>query len=146
MASELENWSLEKWLKKLGLRKYKQAFIDNGYDTADLCANLNKEDLDAIGVHNKTSRSTLFTQSRKLLELFQKEGLMASEEVMVVAPPAEPSPRLSPKPSPKGSPNNDKRAAEKKGGHAPVNTVQHSGQRRRRRRRGRGGPISSRLL
>ena len=96
-SSELENWSLEKWLKKMGLRKYKQAFIDNGYDTADLCANLHKEDLDAIGVNNKTSRSTLFTQSRKLMELFQKEGLLASEEVIVERPSQ--NQQSSPKPS-----------------------------------------------
>jgi hypothetical protein len=82
MASDLENWSLEKWLKKLSLRKYKQAFIDNGYDTADLCANLNKEDLDAIGVTNKQHRSTLFTQARKLLLLVDKESYLASEEVV----------------------------------------------------------------
>ena len=121
MASELENWSLEKWLKKLSLRKYKQAFIDNGYDTADLCANLGKEDLDAIGVHNKTSRSTLFTQSKKLLELFQKEGLMASEEVVVVVPKRE-SPRLSPRPSPtEAKKRNSKDSAAL--GQSPVNTV-----------------------
>ncbi len=130
MASELENWSLEKWLKKLGLRKYKQAFVDNGYDTADLCATLHKEDLDAIGINNKTSRSTLFTQSRKLLELFQKEGLMASEEV-----PDEQIPKLSSKQSPKGSPKGaDKKKNSKDkfpgklalgggSGHAPVNAV-----------------------
>lgn len=91
MASELENWSLEKWLKKLGLRsKYKQAFIDNGYETADLCADLKKEDLDVIEVTNKHHRSTLFTQSRKLLELLNKEGLTASVEASL-EPPAKAS-------------------------------------------------------
>lgn len=82
MASELENWSLEKWLKRLGLRKYKQAFLDNGYVTPDLCANLQKEDLDAIGVSNKHHRSTLFTQARKLLEVVDKESFLASEEIV----------------------------------------------------------------
>lgn len=82
MALNLESWSLDKWLKNLSLRKYKQAFFDNGYETADLCANLNKEDLDVIGVTNKNHRSTLFTQSRKLLELLNKEGLTASEEAV----------------------------------------------------------------
>ena len=82
MTSELDNWSVEKWLKKLGLRKYKQSFIDNGYETAELCANLNKDDLDAIGVTNKHHRSTLFTQSRKLLEVVSQESLLtASEEL-----------------------------------------------------------------
>ncbi len=79
MSSDLENWTLDKWLKKLGLRgKYRQNFIDNGYDTPELCANLNKEDLDAIGVTNKHHRSTLFTQSRKLLGLVEKESELAS--------------------------------------------------------------------
>lgn len=73
--SELESWTLKKWLKKLGLHKYKQAFLDNGYDTVDLCADLKKEDLDAVGVTNKHHRSTLFTQSKKLQELIAKESL-----------------------------------------------------------------------
>ena len=90
MVSELENWNLEKWLNNLDLHKYTQAFIDNGYDTADLCANLHKEDLDAIGVHNKISRGTLFMQSKKLLELFNKEGLIASEEVVDKQSPQSP--------------------------------------------------------
>lgn len=82
MASDLENWTLEKWLKKLGFRKYKQAFIDNGYETADLCSRLNKEDLDAIGVTNKQHRGSLFTHARKLLELVDKESFLASEEIV----------------------------------------------------------------
>lgn len=90
MASELDNWTVERWLKKLGLRKYKQAFIDNGYETADLCANMNKEDLDAIGVTNKHHRSTLFTQARKLLTLLNEEGLTASVEDSIDYPKGTP--------------------------------------------------------
>lgn len=82
MATDLDNWNLEKWLKRLGLRKYKQGFLDNGYDTPDLCANLNKEDMDAIGVSNKQHRGTLFTQARKLLALVDKEAWTASAEVI----------------------------------------------------------------
>lgn len=82
MASDLENWTLDKWLKRVGLRKYKPAFIDNGYETADLCANLNKADLDAIGVTNKQHRGSLFTHARKLLELVDKESFLASEEIV----------------------------------------------------------------
>ena len=89
MASDLENWSVEKWLKKLGLRKYKQSFLDNGYDTAELCASLNKEDLDAIGVTNKQHRSTLFTQARKLLKLVDEESFLASEEIVEESAPAK---------------------------------------------------------
>ena len=91
MATDLENWSVEKWLKKIGMRKYKQAFLDNGYETADLCASLNKEDLDAIGVTNKNHRSTLFTQSRELLKLVDKESLLASED-SVDFPKGSPAP------------------------------------------------------
>lgn len=105
MASDLENWTLDKWLKKVGFRtKYKQAFIDNGYTTADLCANLSKEDLDAIGVTNKQHRGSLFTHSRKLLELVDRESFLASTEIVEVDDRAKsksktkgntPSPKLS---------------------------------------------------
>lgn len=62
---------MEKWLKKIRMSKYKQSFQDNGYETADLCASLSKEDLDAIGVSNEHHRSTLFTQAKKLRELVE---------------------------------------------------------------------------
>ncbi len=80
MATTLDNWTPEKWLKKIGMGKYKQSFLDNGYDTPDLCANLSKEDLDAVGVTNKHHRSTLFTQARKLLKLVDKDRYLASME------------------------------------------------------------------
>lgn len=82
MASDLENWNVEKWLKRIRMGKYKQAFVDNGYDTPELCSSLSKEDLDAVGVSNKHHRSTLFTQARKLLEIVDKESFLSSCEVV----------------------------------------------------------------
>jgi len=94
MATTLDNWTLEKWLKKIGMGKYKQSFIDNGYETPDLCANLSKEDLDAVGVTNKHHRSTLFTQARKLLKLVDKDRYLASMEEGVDGEMTEPTPTM----------------------------------------------------
>lgn len=63
---EEDEWSVEEWLEKAGLAEYTTAFIDNGYDTPELCASLKVEDLDAIGVTNKYHRSIVFTQARQL--------------------------------------------------------------------------------
>ena len=61
-----DEWSVEEWLEKGGLAEYTMAFIDNGYDTPELCASLKVEDLDAIGISNKYHRSIIFTQARQL--------------------------------------------------------------------------------
>ena len=61
-----DQWSVEEWLEKAGLAEYAAAFIDNGYDTPELCASLKVEDLDAIGVTNKYHRGIVFTQARQL--------------------------------------------------------------------------------
>ena len=61
-----DEWSVEEWLEKGGLAEYTTAFIDNGYDTPELCASLKVEDLDAIGITNKYHRSIIFTQARQL--------------------------------------------------------------------------------
>ena len=67
MASE--EWSTEKWLKKIGMSKYKQAFRDNGYETAELCASLSEVDMEAIGISNKNHKRSIFTQVGKLKEI-----------------------------------------------------------------------------
>lgn len=142
MSSDGEMWSLEKWLKKMGMhRKYKQAFIDNGYETAELCGNLQKDDLDAIGVTNKSHRSNLFIQSKKLQELVSKEAFTVSEEVLLDS--TEPSPveagpgrakrppnfRMGPIPSPQNLPdysepwNSNNAAATPGGSVSPRNTL-----------------------
>ena len=60
-------WSLEDWLQKLGLARYVEPFIDNGYDLQELCANLKTEDLDAIGV-KKEHRKRILAESSTLRE------------------------------------------------------------------------------
>jgi len=65
----MESWSVEEWLEKAGMGRYAQSFLDNGYDTPDLCANLKDEDLDAVGVVSKQHRSKIFAQAKILLEV-----------------------------------------------------------------------------
>lgn len=61
-------WSVEDWLKGANMGIYATAFVDNGYDTIALCAELKDEDLDAIGVTNKKHRAILFTHAKQLRE------------------------------------------------------------------------------
>lgn len=61
-------WNVDEWLKKIGLEKYSESFLDNGYETVELCANLCGKDLDAIGINNKQDRGSLVIHARKLLE------------------------------------------------------------------------------
>jgi len=65
----MEDWSVDEWLKKVGMGRYVQAFLDNGYDTPELCGGLKDEDLDAIGVTSKQHRSKLFAQAKILHDL-----------------------------------------------------------------------------
>lgn len=65
----MEDWSVDEWLKKAGMGRYVQAFLDNGYDTPELCGGLKGEDLDAIGVTSKQHRSKLFAQAKILHDL-----------------------------------------------------------------------------
>ena len=74
------------------MSKYKQDFIDNGYETPELCAELNKEALDAMEVTNKHHRSTLFTQSRKLLKLVDKDRYLALDGEETEEPQASVAP------------------------------------------------------
>lgn len=52
------------------MSQYAESFVDNGYDTPDLCAELQNDDLTAIGVTNKKHRSVLFSKARELLDLW----------------------------------------------------------------------------
>ena len=65
---ELEIWSVEEWLEKIGMSDYTDGFMDNGYETIELIGNMKGEDMDAVGVANKHHRGILFTQARLLLE------------------------------------------------------------------------------
>ncbi len=60
-------WDVTEWLTRAGLQDYAQSFVDNGYETVELCANLTGRDLTGIGVTNKQHRSLLHAHSRKLL-------------------------------------------------------------------------------
>lgn len=50
------------------LEQYTESFVDNGYETVELCANLSNKDMNAIGITNKQHRSTLVIHARMLLE------------------------------------------------------------------------------
>ena len=63
----LTEWDVTDWLTRAGLQEYTQSFVDNGYETVELCANLTGIDLTAIGITNKQHRSILHTHSRRLL-------------------------------------------------------------------------------
>ena len=62
------DWSVETWLEGLGLAVYTEAFLDNGYDPQELCANIKPEDLDAIGVENERHRTLIFAEAGRLRE------------------------------------------------------------------------------
>lgn len=81
-----EVWSVYEWLEKAGMSEYAESFVDNGYDTPDLCAELQNDDLTAIGVKDKKHRSIIFSKARELLKL------MSASEVIdgPVNTPAEP--------------------------------------------------------
>ena len=67
MEESREEWSVFEWLEKAGMSQYAESFVDNGYDTPDLCAVLQNDDLTAIGVTNKKHRSVLFSNARELM-------------------------------------------------------------------------------
>lgn len=90
-----ENWSVQDWLKSIGMSKYEEGFMDNGYDTPELVADINKEDLDAIKVTKKRDRSTLFTQAMKLKELVSKDVCMTPPPALLF-PDNTRSPNASP--------------------------------------------------
>ena len=56
--------------------QYTAAFLDNGYDTESLCADLKDEDLNAIGVGKREHRQLFFKLSQRLRD--DKKGSRAS--------------------------------------------------------------------
>ena len=89
----MESWSVEEWLENAGMGRYAQSFLDNGYDTPDLCANLKDEDLDVVGVVNKQHRSKIFAQAKILLELEAATSSQANDSYnnnnnMSISPPS----------------------------------------------------------
>ena len=62
----MDEWDVQSWLEEIGYdKRYAQAFIDNGYDLPNLCANLKDEDLDAIEV-DEEDRNRLFEHVERL--------------------------------------------------------------------------------
>lgn len=57
------SWSTTTWLKGFGLEQYHNHFIENGYETQKLCANLKNEDLDGMDITNSGHRSVLLNQA-----------------------------------------------------------------------------------
>ena len=58
--------SVEDWLRSLGLIHYTQAFLDNGYDELEICKEMGREDLDAIGVTNFKDRTDILNDVERL--------------------------------------------------------------------------------
>lgn len=57
---------MEDWLRSLGFIHYTQAFLDNGYDELEICKEIGKEDLDAIGVRNVKDRTDILNAVARL--------------------------------------------------------------------------------
>ena len=57
---------MEDWLRSLGFIHYTQAFLDNGYDELEICKEIGKEDLDAIGVRNFKDRTDILNAVERL--------------------------------------------------------------------------------
>ena len=57
---------MEDWLRSLGFIHYTQAFLDNGYDELEICKEIGKEDLDAIGVKNFKDRTDILNAVERL--------------------------------------------------------------------------------
>ena len=89
MEPEAEIWSVEEWLKRIGMSDYTEGFVDNGYETVELVAKMKAEDLDAVGVKSKKDRGILFMQARMLLE-----------ETTGIRPPPSPRSFRAPAPAP----------------------------------------------
>lgn len=77
---------MEDWLRSLGFIHYTQAFLDNGYDELEICKEIGKEDLDAIGVKNFKDRTDILNAVQRLKQsgtavyfVLEAEGGQSSE-------------------------------------------------------------------
>lgn len=59
---------IEDWLKSINLEIYTEAFIDNGYDELEVCKQIGKPDLDAIGVTDESHRQIILQAVTKIKE------------------------------------------------------------------------------
>jgi len=62
--------SVEDWLKGIGLESYLAQFLDNGYDTLDVCASLEEEDftLDGLNISKKGHKKKIMMEAKKLIK------------------------------------------------------------------------------
>lgn len=91
--------SVEDWLRSLGFIHYTQAFLDNGYDELEICKEIGKEDLDAIGVRNFKDRTDILNAVEKLKQsgtavYFVLEGNAAESELLPTQPERESYPPI----------------------------------------------------
>ena len=56
------------WLKHLALDEYSESFIDNGYDDLETVKQIQREDLEAIGVMRKDHQNYLLASVKVLKE------------------------------------------------------------------------------
>jgi len=59
---------VENWLQSLDLSIYTQPFLDNGYDDLEICKQIGKPDLDAIGVESDEDRCVILDAVKVLKE------------------------------------------------------------------------------
>lgn len=76
----MSSWSSTKdWLKGFGLEQYHKSFIENGYETQKLCANLKDEDLDGMNITMSRHREILLNQAIILTKKCIKHSSVGSE-------------------------------------------------------------------
>lgn len=66
--SNIEIENVKKWLMDLGLEEYISNFLNNGYDTLNVCANLSVDDFsgDGLNINKKGHQKRLLLESKEL--------------------------------------------------------------------------------
>ena len=83
----MSSWSSTRdWLKGFGLEQYHSSFIENGYETQKLCANLKDEDLDGMNITNSRHREILFNQALVLWKSSTRSSSFGSESPTATSP------------------------------------------------------------
>lgn len=65
-SQSTRNFDVSQWLADFGMKEYSRSFIDNGYDTYELCSDLLDEDLDVMDITNVVHRGAIFYQAQLL--------------------------------------------------------------------------------
>ena len=83
----MSSWTSTKdWLKGFGLEQYHKSFIENGYETQKLCANLKDEDLDGMNITNSRHREILLNQAIILTKNCIRQASVGSESPTTTSP------------------------------------------------------------